>query len=241
MPLKIKSLSFVFLGVLMLLGCTRGLTCLPYQPSWEITAAQPEKMGKVSAYGEIKIVKHNRVFVFQAVVVFQGPECMRMEILSPLGPPEAMLSIAHGRFRLLFPARRELYEDPEKLSLLFPFSIPIRDLPPLIYGAMPLREEGDCLLSIKDEGEEVFSHFSKSKWEIVVWMDKKSRQIKRTVFHEKNGEAEIMVLYGERINLGSLSFPRKVEIISENIKVLFEFDSIELIAGGESLELPERP
>jgi uncharacterized protein YkuJ len=72
-------------------------------------------------------------------------------------------------------------------------------------------------------------------------MDKKSRQIKRTVFHEKNGEAEIMVLYGERINLGSLSFPRKVEIISENIKVLFEFDSIELIAGGESLELPERP
>ncbi|HOJ51018.1 MAG TPA: hypothetical protein PLT64_00590 [Syntrophales bacterium] len=217
--------------------------CLPPPPAWETFLNQKGPQDKISAFAEITIETPATRRRLQAAVIFQGPERLRMEIISPMGTPEVILSAVDGKARIFFPFRHEFYKDIKDLSPLVHLPLEVRDVTPLIVGALPPLRSRDCLVKSKQEGDfmryEIVSLDGKGK--TIVWTKKDEKAIQRIDITGKEGE-EIVAVYGERMQMGDLSLPRQVKISSSELSLSFEFSEMERLTGEESpLELALPP
>lgn len=233
-----------FLLLTLLPGCTsRWATtpCITPAPLVEERLFKNQRMEKISAMAEIIVTSDSIPHKMRAVMIFQGPQRLRMEILSLLGTPEMMLSIVEGKARLYLPHRQEFYRDITHLSPLLDLPLEAGDLSALIYGALPppLRK-GICFMPPVKEGGlyryDLISAHGNRKTQ--VWLTGDEEEIKKVLIFSGEGQLEITATYGEYVKTRSLSFPRQVNITAPSMAISFSFSDLECIEDQEPIELP---
>lgn len=234
---------FVLISLVAFLGGCTGpwLTpsCFPYPPDFDHRLAKGNRTEKISAFADVTITRGSKIYKMTATVIFQGPRRMRMEILSPIGTPEVMLSVVEGKTRIYIPSRQEFHRDVRDLSPLIDLPVEAETLTALIFGALPQPKSDACMMPPRREDGllryEIVSSEGKRRIEAWIEEDGEPRKIKIST----EGSFEVTATYGKMIKINGLSFPQRINIAAPALSVSFAFSDIELLAGDtESLELP---
>ncbi|MCX7981857.1 MAG: hypothetical protein N2572_02980 [Syntrophales bacterium] len=189
---------------------------------------------------EITITTGTTPRKLSAVAVFQGPQRLRIEALSPLGTPEMMISIFDGKARLYFPSRQEFFPDIKSLSPWIDLPLEVGELSALIFGALPPLKSRYCVMPPEKENDLVRREIvsSDGNRRISVWTTAGEMEIKKIKIISRE-QSEITVSYGELIKINGFSIPQQVNFETSSFSISFLFSDLELIPeDGQSLELP---
>lgn len=242
-PQKSWILNLTFcLFSLLFMGCA-GIgsdikDCVSLSPHVERILFRPSAFARISALMEGTVETDTHRHTFQAMIVFEGPTSVRIESLSPLGPPVMMLSVTNGRMRLFFPYRNAFYE--EEADHLVPF-LPLEagNLPPLLCGVLPPLKPGECLTAPEQEGTEWrYDVMAGIHRRLSVWMSEEGRII-RIVKWQDDGDREVAIRYDDPYEVEGFPFPQKISIQSSSMMATFTFSDITSVPRDDDpLELP---
>jgi hypothetical protein len=135
---------------------------------WSDLQAAHAKPTALTAEGKIFVDAPENGGRYSLHVSVRRPESLRIEALTPLGDPAAVLVADAGRMAIFDLRRNEFYRGsstPQNLSRLFPVPFSARDLVAVFLGAVPdvgapvsVSREGDHYVYVLSDGGALLAH-----------------------------------------------------------------------------------
>jgi hypothetical protein len=98
----------------------------------------------LSAMAQIDLVTPNGHHTARAAMIMKRPSYLRLEIFSPIGPPDFFLTASPDEMRILIPSRGEVYlgrPTSENLARFFSWQFDIEDIVMIFTGSYPSRRD----------------------------------------------------------------------------------------------------
>jgi len=121
----------------------------PSPPAFLAALMERQNPGKtLSVLADLDLQALGRRYPIQAALLTKFPDCLRLETLPPIGPPDAMLALRGDRLQVYLPREATFYSGSASRHLLrfMPIPLPTEDLPTLLLGFIPPLRQGDCLV-----------------------------------------------------------------------------------------------
>lgn len=100
----------------------------------------------LSAMAQIDLVTLNGHHTARAAMIMKKPSYLRLEIFSPIGPPDFFLTASPDEMRILIPSRGEFYlgrPTSDNLARFLPWQFNIEDIVMIFTGSYPAPRDKD--------------------------------------------------------------------------------------------------
>jgi hypothetical protein len=165
---------------------------------------------------DMEIETMGRKYPARMAVMAKGLDCLRMEAIPLIGPPDFMLSIKGNRLRVYLPSKGEFYngEASRHLSRFVPIPIDVRDIVPVLMGTYPPLEKGDCFTDVLTEGElrrvNVVSATGDPR--MCLWFKTQDRNLARLTMTDRLEQTEHTVVFSDYTMIDDIVMPQKIVI-----------------------------
>jgi hypothetical protein len=109
----------------------------------------------LSAIAQIDLVTPNGHHAEKVAIIMKRPSYLRLEIFSPIGPPDFFLTASSDEMRILIPSRGEIYlgrSTSENVARFLSWQFNIEDMVMILSGSYPsLKDEKKTYQSYRQE------------------------------------------------------------------------------------------
>lgn len=229
-----KKFGGLFLGLTALLGFLFSGACAPLPPSgevpcqpqkaysgapvWEDLVKDAQQVKSLSAKVEITY-SQGATGKIKGILIFQPPDSLRFEALSPWGQPGAYLIIKDQQLSYFTLGDNRLLLGSAQGRWLKDFLG--MELPPvwlfsLLNGRGWPVQGHPRFMGMKEtkEGREFYLHYPQEAFQEVVFWDGPSGEVKEVVFHSLEDGLEVRAKLEDFLCSGNLNFPQRIALHS---------------------------
>ncbi|MDQ5984923.1 MAG: hypothetical protein CSYNP_00621 [Syntrophus sp. SKADARSKE-3] len=213
------------------------------------TTGNDSRKGTMKVLADMEIQTMGRKYPARMAVMVKGPDCLRMEAIPLVGPPDFMLSIKGNHLRVYLPSKGEFYtgEASRNLYRFVPIPIDVRDIVPILMGTYPPLEKGDCFADVLMEGElrrvDVVSKTGSPR--MCLWFKNQDQNLARITMADRLEQVDHTIVFSDYTTIDEIAMPQRIVIrrggmmsISQTITIRYSDMEFSDDTSDKEFELP---